>query len=557
MAGSFGENRKQFRLHWGRYYRSREVEPYIRSLENEIHGSSSRINNMEDEMAALQETIDVKNRKIDELRQLTDDAEEKLRESGKMREEAVARLEQIEEESQKLMAQKEELHKTRLETNKRLAEAEQRTNQARQEAETAVSTRAQCMDAVRELQAKSQEAQQAAEAAEARRNEAVSEREAAESALTELNETIDKLNAQSKHILDDANVQAEVAIGEAKDKAERILTDARAQAEHLMNEAAAQAASNQATIAPYQARIDQLEQEIGRLQGIIASGGNTADAGTLAQYQGRIAQLEQELVNARSTSGTGNGASEQELAEARSRIAELERQVQSMQAPDGAADASAADAGILGAYRERIAQLENENRYLQSAGMQPDPAIISGYQNRIMLLEQELRDLQQYGLNQQIAGQDNAIEALRANLDESQRAYQDMADQNRELHMRIEQQAREISELENEVQGSSVKDANQRARQIIQDALEESGRILDEAEMVRSRAFAATKAAYFNALMFRQRLAEQFTDIEQSLDDSLGILRSTDMVALSPRMNREYQTDPRWTASGEGKEGNK
>ena len=83
-------------------------------------------------------------------------------------------------------------------------------------------------------------------------------------------------------------------------------------------------------------------------------------------------------------------------------------------------------------------------------------------------------------------------------------------------------------------QKGSVVEAGQKAQAIIRDAIEQSGKIMDEAEHVRSRAIAATKAAYFNALLFRQQLAEQFTSIERDLDSSLGILRSMDMAEITP-----------------------
>ena len=300
-------------------------------------------------------------------------------------------------------------------------------------------------------------------------------------------------------------------------------------------------AGNAELIAQYQSRLAQLEEELAKRS---PSEGGTPDA----QANARIAQLEQENARLRAAGGdSGN-----ELTEARDRIASLEQENEKLRSVNAG---ESAETGIIAAYRDRIGQLEMENRRLQGERAAADPAVVQSYEKRIMQLEEELAGMRQYN-GQQLYTQDTALESLRANLDEAQRAYQEMVAQNQDLHVRIEQQAREISDLENEVQGNSVKDANQRARKIIQDALEESSRILDEAEMVRSRAFAATKAAYFNALMFRQRLAEQFTNIDQSLDDSLGILRSTDMVALSPRMNMEYTNDPRWIDQS-GKEGQK
>ena len=116
-----------------------------------------------------------------------------------------------------------------------------------------------------------------------------------------------------------------------------------------------------------------------------------------------------------------------------------------------------------------------------------------------------------------------------------QQAYDQTLAQNKVLFGRIEQQARDLKEYESLMsQKGSVVEAGQKAQAIIRDAIEQSGKIMDEAEHVRSRAIAATKAAYFNALLFRQQLAEQFTSIERDLDSSLGILRSMDMAEITP-----------------------
>ena len=124
------------------------------------------------------------------------------------------------------------------------------------------------------------------------------------------------------------------------------------------------------------------------------------------------------------------------------------------------------------------------------------------------------------------------MEELRMNLDRAN-------DRNRVLKTQVEQLESELREYEALMTDQSLRDAQKRAQKIVQDALDQSSKIIDDAENIRARAFAATKAAYFNALMFRQQLAEQFSSIEQNLDNSLGILRASDMLAISPRQGIE------------------
>ena len=325
-------------------------------------------------------------------------------------------------------------------------------------------------------------------------------------------------------------MQAEVAIREAKEKADRMVNEAKAESEHILNEAARISASNKSAFVPYQKRIEELEKELADLQAAALM--DDSEAKILEMYKTRLDELEQENGRLKLVQADGSGAM----------LSQYQSRVEALEAENAKLRTAGSDPSV---YLDRIAQLERENGQLKAGA--PLGEDVSRYQQRIALLEKEILDLQQYSL---ASSQSPAIDALKANLEEAQRAYQDMLTQNQTLHRRIEQQEREIADYENGMQNGNVKDANLRARKIIQDALEESGRILDEAEMVRSRAFAATKAAYFNALMFRQKLAEQFTDIEQSLDDSLGILRSTDMVALSPRMGSDYAQDPRWNGGG-------
>ena len=213
-----------------------------------------------------------------------------------------------------------------------------------------------------------------------------------------------------------------------------------------------------------------------------------ADA-QLSEMKARLSAAEQRAVEA-----------EERLGEMKSRLAEAEDRLKEQPQKSGQANAGS-DAGKESFYRE-------ENRILREQLSQLRAAAASG------------------------SAVDTDTEELRLNLDRAN-------DRNRVLKSQVEQLESELREYESMMTDQSLRDAQKRAQKIVQDALDQSSKIIDDAENIRARAFAATKAAYFNALMFRQQLAEQFSTIEQNLDNSLGILRSSDMLALSPRQGME------------------
>jgi hypothetical protein len=49
--------------------------------------------------------------------------------------------------------------------------------------------------------------------------------------------------------------------------------------------------------------------------------------------------------------------------------------------------------------------------------------------------------------------------------------------------------------------------------------------MIDDAENIRTRALAAVRSAYFNAMGFRQSIEEKFISLEHDLDQSLLVLR--------------------------------
>ena len=68
-------------------------------------------------------------------------------------------------------------------------------------------------------------------------------------------------------------------------------------------------------------------------------------------------------------------------------------------------------------------------------------------------------------------------------------------------------------------------DANMKAQKIVQEAVDSSQKMLDDAENIRTQATAAVRAAYFNAMGFRQVIEERFVNLQHELDKSMGSLR--------------------------------
>ena len=67
----------------------------------------------------------------------------------------------------------------------------------------------------------------------------------------------------------------------------------------------------------------------------------------------------------------------------------------------------------------------------------------------------------------------------------------------------------------------------------MRDAMAASQKMMDDAENMRSQALAAVRAAYFNAMGFRQTIEERFTNLEHELDRSMGSLRTLQIPGQS------------------------
>ena len=110
------------------------------------------------------------------------------------------------------------------------------------------------------------------------------------------------------------------------------------------------------------------------------------------------------------------------------------------------------------------------------------------------------------------------IEGIRTELEMAQ-------SQSQILGNRVARQRRELEEKDRLLQEDPVGDARQKAEQIISNATEISQRLIDDAENIRTRALAAVRSAYFNAMGFRQSIEEKFISLEHDLDRSLLVLR--------------------------------
>lgn len=111
------------------------------------------------------------------------------------------------------------------------------------------------------------------------------------------------------------------------------------------------------------------------------------------------------------------------------------------------------------------------------------------------------------------------------------------------LGNRVARQQRELEERERLLQMDPVGEANERAEMIVQNAMKMSRQMLDDAENVRTRAFAAVRSAYFNTMDFRREIEGKFIQLEHDLDRSVGALRTIDIQDPGPDFVSAYVPD--------------
>ena len=117
------------------------------------------------------------------------------------------------------------------------------------------------------------------------------------------------------------------------------------------------------------------------------------------------------------------------------------------------------------------------------------------------------------------------MDRMRMEIEEIRTELEMAQSQSQILGNRVARQRRELEEKDRLLQEDPVGDARQKAEQIISNATEISQRMIDDAENIRTRALAAVRSAYFNAMGFRQSIEEKFISLEHDLDQSLLVLR--------------------------------
>ena len=121
------------------------------------------------------------------------------------------------------------------------------------------------------------------------------------------------------------------------------------------------------------------------------------------------------------------------------------------------------------------------------------------------------------------------MEKLRAELEETRTERDLVNSQTAILSNRVARQQRELEEKDRLLLADPIGEANKRAETIVQNAMELSKQMLDDAESMRSRALASVRAAYFNTMSFRQNLEERITGLQNDLDQSMRTLRAIQM----------------------------
>ena len=135
------------------------------------------------------------------------------------------------------------------------------------------------------------------------------------------------------------------------------------------------------------------------------------------------------------------------------------------------------------------------------------------------------------------------MERMRMEIEEIRTELEMAQSQSQILGNRVARQRRELEEKDRLLQEDPVGDARQKAEQIISNAAEISQRMIDDAENIRTRALAAVRSAYFNAMGFRQSIAEKFISLEHDLDQSLLVLRGMETESAKDAEDFIVETD--------------
>lgn len=180
----------------------------------------------------------------------------------------------------------------------------------------------------------------------------------------------------------------------------------------------------------------------------------------------------------------------------------------------------AEEAALLEAEREETERLSAALRNLQETV------------ERLVEENSGLEDLNKK-LGEECAAREEEGRSLRGEMESLQFKMENMQtemelanSQNSILSSRVARQRRELEEKDKLLLADPVGEANKRAEQIIQNAMETSKTMLDNAENMRSRALAAVRAAFFNTMSFRQNMEDRFVNLQNDLDQSMRTLRA-------------------------------
>lgn len=138
-------------------------------------------------------------------------------------------------------------------------------------------------------------------------------------------------------------------------------------------------------------------------------------------------------------------------------------------------------------------------------------------------------------LNAMLGTQTSEITDLNEQLAQLQSVYEQTTSRAKWLSSRVAQQDKEISEYEKLMSDDKVEQANDKAKKILADAIEESNRLYQEVQNVRERVLSATRAAYYNAMQFRMALVERFSVMERDIDNAIDILRVLEIPQIPDR----------------------
>ena len=108
---------------------------------------------------------------------------------------------------------------------------------------------------------------------------------------------------------------------------------------------------------------------------------------------------------------------------------------------------------------------------------------------------------------------------------------------------RLQTRADKLSELLAAVEQKNpvdkMLDTELKVKQILDKARDDKEQLLRESYEKRSRMIAASRAAYYNALQFKQDLADQYHRMEEDLNASIDVLRQSEMLRFTLHQDEE------------------